>query len=121
MDMAFFDYRQNNSGGGFEIDEDKGISIHVIIEAESAEEADGKAEAIGLYFDGLGDCPCCGDRWSSAWGPGDKVPSVYGDPVSDYVFEVDYGIKWNKSGPEAFVHFADGLIQGYGLPKKQLG
>lgn len=121
MDMAFFDYRQNNSGGGFDIDEDAGISIHVIIEADSAEEADSKAEAIGLYFGGKGDCSCCGDRWYSAWGEGDKVPSVYGDPVSDYDFEAGCSFKWNSTGPEAFVHFADGLVQGYGLPKKQLG
>lgn len=122
MDVAFFDYRQNNSGGGFNIDEDKGISVHVVIEADSAEEANSKAEAIGLYFGGHGDCQCCGDRWYAAYDDdGDPVPSIYGDPISDYDFEAGYGIKWNATGPEAFVHFADGLIQGYGLPKKQLG
>lgn len=118
--MPFFDYSQNNSGGGFDVDDDEGISVYVIIEADSADEANSKAEDIGLYFDGQGDCSCCGNRWYSADGSGDAVPSIYGEPVSDRDFEAGYGTKWNKTGPEAFVHFADGLIRGYGLPKKQL-
>lgn len=109
----FFTFGQNNSGGGFHIDTDAGISVHVIVEADSAEEANGRAEAIGLYFDGAGDCSCCGNRWSSAWSEdGDEVPSIYGTPIQDYHF------KWRwASGdiPEAFVHFTDGRVQGYGF------
>ena len=39
--------------------------------AHSAKQADAIAEQNGVYFDGCQeglDCPCCGDRWSSAWG-----------------------------------------------------
>lgn len=121
--MPFFDFRQNNSGGVFDINEDDGISVVVIIEADTAEEANRKAVDIGLYFDGVYkgyDCDCCGDRWYEQSGEGDMVPSVYGEPVQDYRFETGYSIKWNKSGPEAYVHFADGLVQAYGLPKKEL-
>ena len=57
----FYVYRQNNSGGSF-----RPPAINVIVEAPSAAEADTIAEGLGLYFDGAGDCPCCGDRWYNA-------------------------------------------------------
>ena len=116
--MPFFDYRQNNSGGGFDFDDDKGVSLTVIIEADSAEEANDKAQSIGLYFDGAGDCSTCGYRWSDAYGKGDDVPSDYGTPISD----TDFGWyrNWAKPHPVAYVHFADGLVQAYGLPEKEL-
>jgi hypothetical protein len=122
MDMAFYEYRQNNSGGGFDFDANAGISVYVIIEAEDAEHADLRAQRVGLYFGGEGDCSCCGDRWYNA-SEYDKsnVPSVCGDPIQDVDFEVGYHYKWINDGPEAYVHFADGEIQGYGLPKKQIG
>lgn len=119
--MPFFDFRQNNSGGSFDFDADAGISVVVIVEAENEDDANDRAESIGLYFGGYGDCSCCGDRWYEVYGSGDKVPSYYGEPIQDYDFEAGFGYKWIKDGPEAYVHFADGKIQGYGLPKKQLG
>lgn len=117
--MPFFEYRQNNSGGGFDIDEAAGISVVVIVEADSAYEANDKAKEIGLYFDGYGDCSCCGNRWYSQWDgdKGDEVPSHYGEPIQDVDFEGGLNHKWNTTGPEAYVHFKDGTIQGYGLPK----
>ena len=116
--MPFFDYHQNNSGGGFDFDDDAGISILVVIEADNAGEANDKAESIGLYFDGAGDCSTCGYRWSDAYGKGDDVPSDYGTPISD----TDFGWyrNWAKPHPVAYVHFADGLVQAYGLPEKEL-
>ncbi|AFV51384.1 hypothetical protein FDG66_gp64 [Streptomyces phage phiCAM] len=118
--MAFFEYSQNNSGGSFAYDGDAGITHYVIIEADSPEEANDKAETIGLYFDGYGDCDCCGSRWSECWDgdKGEKVPSIYGTPVSDY----DFGYRWMHSDePECYVHFADGSVQGYGFDTKILG
>ena len=76
----FYHYSQNNSGGSFDFDKEKGITHHVVIEAESASLADRRAESIGLYFDGEGDCPCCGNRWSEAY-EGTDVPSVYDLPL----------------------------------------
>jgi len=121
--MPFFEYRQNNSGGGFDFDADAGISLIVIIEADDPDEANGKAESIGIYFDGCHkgyDCPCCGDRWSYAYGSGDPEPLHYGDRIQDVDFEKYPNSKRIKSGPEAYVHFKDGKIQSYGLPRKQL-
>lgn len=62
----FFTYRQNNSGGSFVNDANKGISIVVVVEAYDKHHSNLRAQQIGLYFGGDGDCPCCGDRWSEA-------------------------------------------------------
>lgn len=56
--MEFYEYVQNNSGGKFTVN--KFLCHRVIIEADE------KLEALGGYFDGEGDCPCCGDRWYRA-------------------------------------------------------
>ena len=65
--MAYYVYRQNNSGGAYDVDLDIGLNINVIVEADSIGEANMKATEIGIYFDGVTngtDCECCGDRWS---------------------------------------------------------
>ena len=94
----FFDYRQNNSGGSFITNCD--VDVFVIIEAESAAEADDRAQDIGIYFDGCDsgfDCPCCGDRWYRAY-EGEEVPSLYGQPVEQF----------KKSYGEIIIHYLDG-------------
>ena len=102
----FFTFNQNNSGGRFTYDESSGISEYVIIEAKNADQANDRAESIGLYFDGCSeemDCPCCGDRWSRVWeGEGDDFPSLYGEDVfkakKDLYMEV------------VFVHYLNGEV-----------
>lgn len=109
----FFDYDQNNSGGGFDFDAKAGISTHVIIEAADADEANEAARRIGLYFDGYGDCECCGNRWYEAYGDGGTEPKVYGHPVEEYG-DSPYFMKWLGEGkPEVFVHYANGEIRGF--------
>lgn len=79
--MSFYTYHQNNSGGGFDSDDDAGISTVVVVEAHGPNHADERAEAIGLYFDGVYkgfDCECCGDRWYRAWEDGTAHPEHYG-------------------------------------------
>lgn len=58
--LKWFRFRQNNSGGKFIVN-DK-VDINVLIQANSPEEANNLAEKIGIYFDGYGDCACCGNR-----------------------------------------------------------
>jgi hypothetical protein len=68
--MAYYIYRQNNSGGHYDIDLDVGLNVNVIVEATSEDEANTKAREIGIYFDGVRsgiDCECCGDRWCSPY------------------------------------------------------
>lgn len=109
--MKFYTFVQNNSGGSFAINDDKGIGKYVIIEAESYIEANRRAEEIGLYFDGDGDCPCCGDRWSEQYdeSDADDVPSVYGTPLADVE-------RW-PAGTSAFIHYCDGRIESVVIGK----
>lgn len=102
----FFHYSQNNSGGSFRLDLERGVTHHVVVEAFDATHANARAEAIGLYFDGRGDCPCCGNRWSEAWGDdGNEQPMVYDEPVSQFD-----GHCWMPEGQEIAVHYLDGRI-----------
>jgi hypothetical protein len=114
--VSFYHYSQSNSGGSFDYDEEKGISVNVIIEADNANAADNKAEMIGLYFDGEGDCSCCGNRWYTdfEWDAKD-VPCVYDTPVEEFDprGKGNWGMKWIEGGYETFVHYADGTIKGY--------
>ena len=77
--MPFYTYDQNNSFGIF-----KGPAHYVIVEADSAVEADAIAVKHGVYFDEDYDvdCECCGQRWeSSRWIHPTDEPSIYGqDP-----------------------------------------
>jgi len=117
--MSFYEYRQNNSGGSFDVRPADGISQYVIVEADDAKEADYLAERIGLYFDGDGDCSCCGERWSAqdSWysgDDGDEVPSNYGTPLvyheKDNVFLLHSTWSGWIEGPDGYVHYKDGRI-----------
>ena len=84
----FYTFRQNNSGGRFIVDIASGISEYVIIEAKDADDANRRAENIGLYFNGCDDdrdCPCCGDRWYPTYeDEGENEPLIYGEPIKEY-------------------------------------
>ena len=104
----WFHYRQYNSGGFFIFDEEKGITGHVLIEAENADVANARALSIGLYWDGVDedlDCPCCGDRWCPTF-DGTKEPLVYGKPARNY-----NGYVWMEDGREIVLHHSDGRIE----------
>lgn len=110
VSTKFYEFRQNNSGGSFDFDHTRGVSVHVIIEATSKDDAVHRAGNIGLYFDGSGDCDCCGDRWSEPWtDDSTDVPSIYGTPLS----ECDFQAKWSGEDPMAYVHYLDGSIEGW--------
>ncbi|WP_420492620.1 DUF7296 family protein [Paenibacillus larvae] len=74
------------------------------MEADTAEQANAKAETIGIYFDGVDkgiDCPCCGDSWVRNYGMGTDEPEVYGKSV----YEVKKGL-FQESGTH--LSFLDG-------------
>lgn len=102
----FFHYHQNNSGGSF-----GPPAINVIVEAESKEQADSKAEEIGLYFDGCNnriDCPCCGDRWYRAY-DGDRTPQMYGESV--FSFSKNFYDWSTPEIPFVRVYYSNGKIK----------
>jgi len=82
----FYLFAQNNSGGSFQ--EDDNVAGYVIIEAESANDANDKAEDVGIYFNGCADgfdCGCCGDRWyTTSDYEAYERPAIYGLPVAKY-------------------------------------
>ena len=97
----YFSFSQNNSGGGWAIDQEAGIGIKVFVQASSPAEANAKAEAIGIYFDGVAngnDCSCCGNRWTECW------ESDTGDEEAPKASKV-------SDGDTVFVHHADGTIE----------
>jgi hypothetical protein len=58
VETKFYTFRQNNSGGRFY------GPVYVIIEARNTNEANSLAQSkADVYFDGRGDCSCCGRRW----------------------------------------------------------
>lgn len=102
----FYTFRQNNSGGKFEID--KSIKHYIIVEADNAKEANTFAEYLGIYFDGVEDgydCPCCGDRWSRVDEyDAEKIPSLYGHNI------IGYQNKWLE-GDEYIIYYKNGDVK----------
>ena len=77
--MAWFTFRQNNSGGFYLGPQ------YVIVEAESSVSANAVAEENNVYFNGIEkgiDCECCGDRWYRVHhGDGTDEPMIYEDKI----------------------------------------
>jgi hypothetical protein len=100
----FWHFRQNNSGGLFDIDDSRGIGVDVWIEAASLEDAERRAEQIGLYFNGVQDgrdCDCCGDRWYAPWGDaGVEAPIINFDDQHQF-----------SCHNTVYVHHMDGVIE----------
>jgi len=110
----FFTFRQNNSGGSFDISET--VAHNVIIEAHSAKEANAHAEDIGIYFDGCetgADCNCCGDRWYAAWEDGTDTPLIYGESP-----ELCNDMFAKEGQPVCHVYYLDGSKTTYRKEKK---
>jgi len=85
VDLKYWHFDQNNSGGKFVVDEKSGIGHEVFIEATSIDDACLRAEGIGIYFNGCSerrDCSCCGDRWYRPWQEGKEKPLHYDKPLN---------------------------------------
>jgi hypothetical protein len=109
--LLFYTYSQNNSGGSFDVDLKTGIAETVIIQAASVEEANAKAENIGLYWNGCDsgiDCECCGDRWSQPWDDGTPTPEIYGQPVNQENVNKTFCTGLRSA---VAVHYYDGRIK----------
>jgi hypothetical protein len=90
--MPFWEFSQNNSGGSF----DKKMGHSIYVEADSADEANSRAEGVGVYFNGCvtgGDCPCCGDRWHAAYG--DPDVTTLAELRDEIEMRLPYAKGWN--------------------------
>ena len=97
----YFEFTQNNYGGSFVIDDVRGLGPRVWIEAKNADDANSRAEGIGIYFNGCEDdidCDCCGDRWYP----------VYKDDGEE---EVNINYKYDFNCHDTiYIHHVDGQI-----------
>ena len=108
METKFFTFSQNNSGGSFDHDDQDGIGLAVIIEAQNSDHACDRAERIGLYFNGCADgrdCPCCGDRWHVPYSDGTSEPEIFGEKYAACGDGDEPYIDW---GIPSYVHFIGG-------------
>jgi hypothetical protein len=106
-DGLFFTYRQNNSGGSWEIN-DK-VTLYVIIEAQTAEEADERAEKIGIEFET--GCPTCGYGWSRAdhW-ESEKQPMIYDQCVEGGTYRCHFERQSDFPYP-AYIYYYDRMVK----------
>ena len=89
--MKFYEFRQNNSGGRFVVDPERGISVFVTIEAPNTTTARSLAENVGLYFDGRDD---------------------YAEERDSAPKEHTGWTDWVPGKPHGYTHFIDGRIEG---------
>lgn len=110
----FHTFRQNNTGGSFDFDMERGISHFVVVEGDNLDEIMDTARQIGLYFDGSGDCSCCGNRWYAPWDKDDltETPKIYDVEVPDGEPK-DLLTKWMGTNPEGFIHYKAGKIVSF--------
>ena len=109
MGCMFYTFQQNNSGGRFS-HSPRRLTRTVVVEANSAAEANDRLCGLGGYFNGVEedvDCSCCGDRWyPCSESDGAEVPSIYGIPLVDVKNQWD----WMDGDPSVYVHMLDGRV-----------
>lgn len=105
INTKFACFIQNNSGGYFMKDAEKGIGVYVIIEGVNLAHINERADAI---FEDFSDyCSCCGERWQSAW-ESDlyDFPDIWGKLI--HLMPENKMMSYNEQG--AFIHYMDGTI-----------
>lgn len=107
----FYCYRQMNPDGTFVVNDS--ITVNVIIEADSDQEADSKAEQLGISFDSLTDDATQPPRWDSARGY-----AAFTDP-SRYVRAAKHYDLSNVAVGEAFCYVYDSAGQKQSFVREQ--
>lgn len=104
----FYHYRQNNPGGDFIVDKHNGIAPYVIIEGNSADEANSRAWIIGLEFYDE-DADYERTHWLHACESDANVsPLWYGQPLGPLPAT---GSASHLKDPDVAVHYLDGRIE----------
>lgn len=83
IQTKFYTITQNNSGGYFDHNPEKGIGYGLCVEAIDVKDAESRIRRIINNYPESGSCPCCGNRWSIyIWDEdGTEEPSMYGEPL----------------------------------------
>lgn len=123
MNTKFYEFSQNNTGGSFVTNDT--LCHRLMIEADSVESANKKAESLGCYWDGCSfgqDCSCCGDRWYQA-SEYDKLdfPKEYTKDLTFLDIESyaqHLADKYGWTTPDARIFYADGNIKEIFTKKK---
>lgn len=109
--MPFYTFQQNNSGGDY--NRDRNVDKFVVVEGNDIADIVDKADAIGIYFDGVDlgrDCECCGDRWSAPYDSDQltATPKIYGS-----VLDADGSafISQSTKDSNTVIHYADGSVK----------
>lgn len=104
MSATFWTITQNNSGGYFDHDAEKGIGYAICVEAIDKADAERRLRAVIENYPESGDCPCCGARWSIYFweDEGDDQPKLYDEPLKG---------GW---GVPSYCHYLNGSIVAFG-------
>lgn len=88
------------------------VDINVFVEAIAVEEANRRAEDIGIYFNGCDkglDCNCCGDRWSPVYE--DEYDVFLSDSMEELEMKVrkslDHG--YSSHTESAIIYYMNGI------------
>lgn len=98
----FYEFRQNNSGGYFDINDN--VSVLVIIEAETPAQALNKFDE--LTEDQSSSCPCCGDRWNYILEDIDPIELEDNQTIEQYA-NTTLG-NYYKESPRVILHYLNG-------------
>lgn len=109
INTVFAHFTQNNSGGYFLINEEKGIGHHIIVEGLDINDVRRRVEEITEDFSE--NCSCCGERWDTLIWQDELTssPNIYMKPIQEYLNETNLYIK----DIYVFVHYIDGTIEKY--------
>lgn len=104
--MSFYTYIQNKTGGVYSHNEN--LAKNVIIEAEDAYTANTFAKELGIYFDGDGDCTCCGKRWTefNITDAGTYYPEIDSEEIT-YTYKPEFP---EENILTVIVYFQDGRV-----------
>lgn len=108
VDLKWYCFRQNNSGGSFIVNDSLGH--YLFVQERSAEAANQYAERV---CDDSDYCPCCGPRWDIdvSTEDGYDEPHVYNTPLVSY--KPDWTEKVSK------LHYFDGHIETFIIPERE--
>lgn len=86
----FYLFNQNNSGGSYELPFE-----NVIVEANSADEANALATTVGVDFDSDDYCDCCGEYWTrldddDKWAMFSTLDELLSKNKFQFTFSVDF-------------------------------